>query len=84
MTASVGQNWRDFNPVRKQVRRALEKEQCNIITIHDKQGAGMAHHHHSGPVTAAPSILRLSLRQRVAAVSLLIVLIWAAVYWTIG
>jgi hypothetical protein len=44
----------------------------------------MAHRHHSGPITAAPSILRLSLGQRIAAVSLLIVLIWAAVYWTIG
>jgi hypothetical protein len=44
----------------------------------------MANHHHSGPITVAPSILRLSLWQRVAVVSGLIVLIWAAVYWTIG
>jgi hypothetical protein len=44
----------------------------------------MANHHHSGPTAIAPSILRLSLGQRIAAVSLLIVLIWAAVYWTIG
>jgi hypothetical protein len=44
----------------------------------------MAHHHHSEPVSVAPSILRLSLWQRVAAVSGLVVLLWVAVYWTIG
>jgi hypothetical protein len=44
----------------------------------------MALHDHSEPVSASPSILRLSIWQRLAAVSVLIVLIWAAVYGTIG
>jgi hypothetical protein len=49
-----------------------------------EHGWRMANHHHSEPITVAPSILRLSLWQRVAVVSLLIVLIWVTVYWTIG
>jgi hypothetical protein len=44
------------------------------------------HHHHPHgqahpPATVAPSILRLSAFQRLAFVSVLIALIWAAVYW---
>ena len=42
------------------------------------------HHHHPHsphpPASIAPSILRLSAAQRLAAVSVLIVAIWAAVY----
>jgi hypothetical protein len=64
---------------------ALENQQRYIITIGDgASGSRMANHHHSEPLTVAPSILRLSLWQRIAVVSLLIVLIWATVYWTIG
>jgi hypothetical protein len=44
----------------------------------------MTHHHGSEPVSISPSILRLSVWQRLSAVSLLIALIWATVYWTIG
>jgi hypothetical protein len=44
------------------------------------------HHHHPlghahPPAAVAPSILRLSAIERLASVSVLIVLIWAAVYW---
>jgi hypothetical protein len=45
---------------------------------------GMADHHHSEPISVSPSILRLSVSQRLLAVSVLIALIWTAVYWTIG
>jgi hypothetical protein len=44
----------------------------------------MANYQHTEPVSVSPSILRLSVWQRLAAVSVLIALIWAAVYWTIG
>jgi hypothetical protein len=44
----------------------------------------MAHVHHTEPVSVSPSILRLSVWQRLATVSVLIALIWVAVYWTIG
>jgi hypothetical protein len=44
----------------------------------------MALHDRSERVSVSPSILRLSVWQRLAAVSVLIVLIWAAVYGTIG
>jgi hypothetical protein len=44
----------------------------------------MAHDHYSPPITVSPSILRLSVWQRLAAVSVLIGLIWMTVYWTIG
>ena len=46
------------------------------------------HHHHHGhaghahpPVSISPSILRLSVVERLMAVSVLIALLWAAVYW---
>jgi len=39
-----------------------------------------AEHHHPHP-TAAPSILRLSVGQRVGAVAAVIVLLWAAIFW---
>ena len=44
------------------------------------------HHHHPHgqahpPAVVAPSILRLSAIERLAFVSVLIALIWAAVYW---
>jgi len=47
------------------------------------------HHHHPHghahpPTAVAPSILRLSVLERLAAVSVLIGLIWAAVYWAIN
>ena len=45
------------------------------------------HHHHDGTThpspTIAPSLLRLSAAQRIAAAGVLIVLIWAAVLWAI-
>jgi hypothetical protein len=40
-----------------------------------------AGHHHAEPVSIAPSILRLSVLERLAAVSIVIALLWAAVYW---
>ena len=43
------------------------------------------HHHPQGhahpPAAIAPSILRMSVGQRLAAAAVLIGLIWAAVYW---
>ena len=43
------------------------------------------HHGHAGhahpAASIAPSILRLSAAERLAAVSVLIALLWAAVYW---
>ncbi len=42
------------------------------------------HHHdhsHAEPVSIAPSILRLSVPERLMAVSVLIALLWAAVFW---
>jgi hypothetical protein len=46
------------------------------------------HHHHAGhahpPATVSPSILRQSLGGRLAVVSVFIVALWAAVYWTIA
>jgi hypothetical protein len=43
------------------------------------------HHHHPGhahpPATVSPSILRLSALERVAAVGVVIVALWSAVFW---
>jgi len=45
----------------------------------------MTHHHHSGAThpspTISPSLLRLSVPQRLAVVGVLIAVIWAAVLW---
>jgi len=61
---------------------------CYIITLfmsdhrhhHDHH-----HHHHPGqvhpPATMRPSILRLSLPERLGAATGVIALIWAAVFW---
>jgi hypothetical protein len=47
----------------------------------------MTHHHHPGhkhpAATLAPSILRLSAAQRLAAVAGLIALVWLTVLWAI-
>jgi hypothetical protein len=42
------------------------------------------HHHHAGghpPASVSPSILRLSVFERLIAAGAVIVLIWAAVFW---
>jgi len=43
------------------------------------------HHHHPGhahpPASVSPSILRLSALERVAAVGVVIVALWGAVFW---
>jgi len=45
----------------------------------------MIYHHHHGethpPPTITPSLLRLSVPQRIAVAGVLIALIWAAVLW---
>jgi hypothetical protein len=45
----------------------------------------MTHHHHTGPAhpspTISPSLLRLSLPQRIAIAGALIALLWATVLW---
>jgi hypothetical protein len=45
----------------------------------------MTHHHHLGhvhpPAAVAPSLLRLSVWQRLAIAGVLIVLMWLAVFW---
>jgi hypothetical protein len=45
----------------------------------------MTHHHHPGhvhpPAAVAPSLLRLSVWQRLAITGALIVLMWLAVFW---
>ena len=46
------------------------------------------HHHHAGhahpPATVSPSILRLSALQRLAAVAVVVALLWGAVFWAIS
>ena len=46
------------------------------------------HHHHDGdthpPATIAPSILRLSALERLAAVTVVIVALWGAVFWAMS
>lgn len=45
------------------------------------------HHHHPGeahpPVSVHPSILRLSVLERLAASTVVIVILWAAVLWAL-
>ena len=46
------------------------------------------HHHHPGhvhpPASVAPSILRLSVLERLAAVAVLIAVLWGAVFWAMA
>jgi hypothetical protein len=46
------------------------------------------HHHHPGqahpPATVSPSILRLSALERLAAVAVVIVALWGAVFWAMS
>jgi hypothetical protein len=46
------------------------------------------HHHHPGrahpPATVAPSILRLSAWERLSMVAVVIVVVWAAVFWAMS
>jgi hypothetical protein len=47
-----------------------------------------SHHHPAGqahpPAAVSPSILRLSVLERLAAVSLVIAALWGAVFWAMG
>jgi hypothetical protein len=47
-----------------------------------------SHHHppgrHPPPATIAPSLLRLSLRERLAGAFVLTVLLWGVVYWALS
>ena len=53
------------------------------MTTHDAH-----HHHHVGhahpPATVAPSILRLSVLERLAAVAVIIAALWGAVLWAMA
>jgi hypothetical protein len=53
------------------------------MTDHDQHG--YHHHHHAGhahpPAAVAPSILRLSVPQRLGFAAMLIALLWAAAFW---
>jgi hypothetical protein len=55
---------------------------------HDHHGVHPHHHHPAGQphpaATISVSILRLSAFERLAAVALLIALLWAAVLWAMG
>jgi hypothetical protein len=55
------------------------------MTEHDHSGNHRHHHHHPGrlhpPAAIAPSILRLSVMQRLAVSAGLIALLWAAAFW---
>jgi hypothetical protein len=46
------------------------------------------HHHHPGhghpPATVSPSILRLSALERLAAVAVVVALMWGAMYWAMA
>jgi hypothetical protein len=49
----------------------------------------MTHHHHHGearhpPATVLPSLLRMSLVQRIAIAAALSAAVWLAAYWAIG
>ena len=50
--------------------------------------AALHHHHHPGhtppPATIDPSILRLSVVERLGAVALVIAIIWAVVFWAMA
>jgi hypothetical protein len=58
---------------------------CYIITLGMTDHHSHHHHHHPGhvhpPVSAQPSILRLSVLERLAAAAGMIALMWAAVFW---
>ena len=47
-----------------------------------------AHHHHPGdahpPATVSPSILRLSALERLAAVAVIVTVLWGAVVWAMA
>ena len=53
------------------------------MTAHDAH-----HHHHPGHVhpaaTVAPSILRLSALERLAAVAVIVAVLWGAVFWAMA
>ena len=46
------------------------------------------HHHHAGhahpPAIVSPSILRLSALERLAAVAVVIAMLWGAVFWAMS
>ena len=46
------------------------------------------HHHHPGyahpPATISPSILRLSALERLAAVAVVVAVLWGAVFWAMA
>ena len=62
----------------------LPSSRCDNITFHMEPH----HHHHPGqvhpPATVAPSILRLSALERLAAVAVLIAVLWGAVFWAMA
>jgi len=49
----------------------------------------MTHHHHAHDhphapqIQSTPSLLRLSAAERLAGVALMVVLLWAAIFWAI-
>ena len=53
------------------------------MTAHESHAAH--HHHHPGhlhpPASVAPSILRMSLWQRLSFAAVLIALMWSAAFW---
>jgi hypothetical protein len=57
----------------------------NINMSHDHDHHGPHHHHHSGgvhpPASVHPSILRMSVPQRLGFAVALIALVWAAAFW---
>jgi hypothetical protein len=61
-------------------RPVLDNRDCYIIT------PGMTHHHHHAghahpPARSAPSLLRASALQRLAAVATCLAVLWLAVIW---
>jgi hypothetical protein len=46
------------------------------------------HHHHPGqahpPATVSPSILRLSVLERLAAVAVIVAALWGAIFWAMA
>jgi len=48
----------------------------------------MTHHHHAGhahPAAAvSPSLLRMSVSERLAAVAIVIAVLWGAVFWALS
>ncbi len=57
----------------------------NINMSHDHDHHGHHHHHHPGhvhpPASVHPSILRMSVLQRLGFAAGLIALVWAAAFW---